>query len=146
MTYLDDILQKSQIDPIQTARTLQDLIFQKEPEIRKKIRERWLRGDSVDGGIIGVYRNSGYQLFKMQLNPLAGGDVDLTLTGALGRKIRLNEVSTTVLRVISDDPKFFMIGDKYGFKQFGLTEQEEQILIDEIAAVIMNEKFTEIYE
>ena len=51
-----------------------DLVDLKEAEFK--------RGDRPDGSPIGRYRSPAYSLFKQRQNPLAGGDVDLILTGA----------------------------------------------------------------
>jgi len=39
-------------------------------------------GENPDGSMIGTYRSLSYELFKEKINPIAGGAVDLMLTGA----------------------------------------------------------------
>ena len=84
---------------------LQQLVNQEllsnENLIRKKIRDRWLLGKDPDGNEIGIYSKSQigaeYAFFKNKINPLAGvWNVDLTLTGALGKGIKVKLTSNNI--------------------------------------------------
>lgn len=97
--------------------------------IRKTIKGRWSSGYSVNGGKItnkatgGGYSSKSYKNLKIQMNPKAGGGVDLTFTGALGDGINVVK-SNNDYEIISEDSKFYEIGTKYGFDEFGLSEAE----------------------
>ena len=108
----------------QSVRDLSDLL-------RKTIKERWLEGYSVDGGIImnqftgeAGYAQKWYEKLKISKNPRAGGSVDLTLTGRLGDKIIAIKLGSGDYEIISEDSKYMSIGSKYGFDEFGLTDSE----------------------
>lgn len=59
----------------ETTRRQDELTSLKEAEFK--------HGDRPDGTAIGKYRSKSYAAFKQRKNPLAGGDVDLILTGDL---------------------------------------------------------------
>jgi len=111
-----------------------------ESQILDYVIERWQRGQGVNGGVIGEYRNEDYAIFKNQKNPLAGfGNVDLIDTGELKDGLFIQEL-WSVFIIKSSDPKYKMIADKYGIEEFGLTEQQ----MKEILAEIKNNTFETI--
>ena len=121
-------------------------IKEKEPWIRKKIRQRWLLGKKPDGSFIGVYSNSAfgaeYAFFKNKINPTPGiGNVDLTLTGALGKGIKVSGFNDKY-EIYSTDEKFDLIANKYGLYNFNITEEEKtelfKIIYDNINNLILN--------
>lgn len=85
-------------------------------------------GESVLGGFIGDYSSSqmgrDYRAYKMSINPRAKGQVDLTLTGALGDGLTIKKITQTDFKIFSVDEKYNKIGSKYGFDEFGLTDLE----------------------
>lgn len=110
---------------------IETCIMDLEDEIRKTIKARWLKSESVDGGNITNKRtgNSGYaqlsyKALKISKNPSAGGNVDLTLTGSLGDKIQIVKSGNGNHEIISTDSKYEEIGAIYGFDEFGLNDQE----------------------
>jgi len=139
---------KSQIANLQA--TINQEMLKNQDEIRQTIRERWLLGKDPLGYAIGIYSKSDigaeYAFFKNKINPKAGlGNVDLTLTGALGKKIRLVEVSNG-FEVISTDEKFEAIKEKYGDYNFNLSESERKELFDEILLTILTQAINKAYE
>ena len=101
-------------------------------------RDRMKKGQGVDGGIIGNYAMASYEYFKAtEVNPLAGGKVDLFLTGALHKAMRIIPRSQGVYEIISTDWKHLELAEKYGAEQFGLTDkQHEQVKSKAIEEVI----------
>ena len=59
-----------------------EVIILSDPELLRRKKAELKTGVNPLGGIIGTYRSKGYELFKSQKNPLAGGNVDLILKGA----------------------------------------------------------------
>lgn len=131
--YFDDIIEQS--------------IGELTDNIRKTIKDRWLSGNSVNGGRItnkatgGGYSSLSYKSLKIQINPKAGGGVDLTFTGALGDGITVVK-SNDDYEIISEDSKYYEIGIKYGFDEFGLSEEETifymKLLEDSINVKLLN--------
>jgi hypothetical protein len=109
------------------------IIFNSE-QIVEGIRRRWSFGKDVNGGIIGEYSKSGlgqeYKAFKVSTNPRAGGNVDLTLTGALGNGLTIRKSGSKSYEIFSTDNKFKKISDKYGIEQFNLDSQQQEELFD----------------
>ena len=91
-TYLDDILLRIETEKRKTVQLLDGMIQLNFPNIQSDILRRWSFGQSVDGGIIGTYFSDEYRQYKIELNPLAGGNVDLTLTGSLGEKLNIKKI------------------------------------------------------
>lgn len=127
------------------ADTIELWMSKNEHKILKLAKDRMLRGDSVDGGVIGIYRSKSYELFKARLNPLAGGVVDLFLTGALQKRMTIIDDGNLKFEIISTDGKYDLIAEKYGAEQFGLTDQEKQSVINEAMNCLID-KIKEKYE
>src|SRR5690606_4038083 len=108
-----------------------------ESEIRQLIKSRWKLGKRPDGSLIGFYRDVDYAIFKQQINSVAGGDVDLTLTGSLGDRIKVI-LQSKGIEIYSDDWKFEQISTKYGIDNFNITEEQENKLLDEIMKEVVN--------
>lgn len=66
-------------------------------------------GITPDGSPIGIYRPGPYRLFKMQLNPIAGGKVDWILTGATKNALRVVPLGNGKFKIESADPKWAML-------------------------------------
>jgi len=105
------------------------IIFNSE-QIVDGIRRRWAFGKDVNGGIIGKYRNRDYEAFKVSFNSRAGGNVDLTLTGALGNGLTIRKSGNKKYEIFSTDYKFERIAIKYGIEQFNLDAQQQEELFD----------------
>jgi hypothetical protein len=141
---------------------IQDLvnsqIKQNESQIRETIRDRWVLGKLPDGSSIAKYslassyevnRKAGYAkyyVFKHDLNKKAGlGNVDLTLTGALGKGIKV-KVAQDNFEIFSTDEKFEDIISRYGDYNFNLSEDEKKELFDNIINNVINIVLNQIYE
>jgi hypothetical protein len=117
---------------------------EREDWIRDKIRARWKLGKKPDGSFIGTYSTSNmgaeYAFFKNKINPNAGlGQVDLTLTGALGKGIKISSFNDKA-EIYSTDEKYDEISNKYGEYNFNITEEEE----NELFAYIYDEINTKL--
>lgn len=143
-TYLDDILLKIETEKRKTAQLLDGMIQLNFPNIQSDILRRWSFGKSVDGGIIGTYFSDEYRQYKIELNPLAGGNVDLTLTGSLGEKLNIKKIGKNY-QIFSEDEKYEKIGKKYGFEEFGLTEEERYLFFEELISFTLETQLKSIY-
>lgn len=109
-----------------------EYINQNQKKILDLVRNRMMQGDDTEGGIIGVYRSINYSLFKQKENPLAGGTVDLFLTGDLQRQLRIEKEGKNY-KIWSKDWKYDDLYKKYGgAKAFGLTEEQHIQVIEEM--------------
>lgn len=113
-------------------------------DILDLVEARLKRGDGVNGGVIGRYANEKYELFKAKLNPMAGGAVDLILTGSTVEKLFLGEKGGDFI-IKSADEKYGMLAEKYGAEQFGITEDEKEKILSEITENIVEKIIEEIY-
>lgn len=82
-------------------------------------KSQMLKGINADGVKIGTYRSTFYKQLKQEMNPSAGGFVDLKLTGAFHNAIKL-DVNTTEYSFTSTDSKTEQLLSKYGEAIFGL--------------------------
>ena len=124
MEYIEQELQEQRSNK-NVFETVIDLsVLDLKDDIRKAIKERWLKGEGVNGGKIGTYYNLSYKGLKLLKNPNAGGNVDLTFTGALGDNITLIKDIFNNYEIISTDSKYNKLGKKYGFDEFGLSDSE----------------------
>lgn len=113
-----------------------------ENKILDMVRKRMMQGDGVDGGAIGEYASISYSYFKQSHNPLAGGYVDLYLTGALQKALEIIEESNGAYLIHSTDKKYFDLAEKYGAEQFGLTDKQHE----EVKSKAIEEVLNKIYE
>jgi len=143
-TYLDDIVLRIETEKRKTAQLLDGMIQLNFPNIQSDILRRWSFGKSVDGGIIGTYFSDEYRQYKIELNPLAGGNVDLTLTGSLGEKLNIKKIGKNY-QIFSEDEKYEKIGKKYGFEEFGLTEEERYLFFEELISFTLETQLKSIY-
>jgi len=77
-------------------------------------------GKNKNGNIIGEYRSAWYGDFKTRMNPLAGGNVDLILTGAFTSGMYLELMSRGSYKIDSKEQKRNDLVKKYGSDIFGL--------------------------
>lgn len=82
------------------------LVFRKQDEFRQ--------GENPDGGVIGYYRNAAYKMMKQQANPLAGGTVDLILTGSTIKNMQVVSLGNGEFYLYSTDYKWPSLIKKYG--------------------------------
>lgn len=81
------------------------------------------RGDRPDGSEIGTYRSQSYSLFKSSLNPLAGGYVDLILTGSFSNNLFPVRQSNNIYSFDGKDRKTGDLISKYGMDIMGLNQE-----------------------
>lgn len=148
MSYLDTYHKKvkEKVSKSSISRLVGDLIIINSPNMINAVKARWLIGKSVDGGIIGRYSNDDYRAYKMSLNPKAGGNVDLTLTGALSDNLTIRKTGSNIYEIFSTDEKYNSIGVKYGFEEFGLTEQEMSEMLNEIYSFALETILNDIWK
>lgn len=134
------VLQQSSLIKI-----VSDILVLNTGNIIRDVRSRLEYGQSVRGGIIANYKNAEYRLFKEQLNPKAGGTVDLILTGSTVEELTLKRVSEGIYQVISTDPKYASLAKKYGSEQFGITNEQRFELYRDIETVATLESLRQIW-
>lgn len=125
-----NLLQKAQKEKNQVPHTIGTLIIFNSSNIVEGIRRRWLFGKDPNGNIIGNYRSRDYQMFKVGFNSFANGNVDLTLTGALGRGLTIRKKSDSQYEIFSTDWKFGKIAEDYGIENFNMDGQQTTELFD----------------
>lgn len=119
-------------------------VLELESELVNIIKKRWKSGRSVDGGRItnqesgGGYSRLSYKNLKLQINPSAGGNVDLTLTGSLGDNLHTVKLDSGSYEIVSSDSKYMTIGSMYGFDEFGLDEGEMIYFMNKLEVIITN--------
>lgn len=138
-------LQKAQKEKSQLSQTIGTLIIFNSSTLVEGIRTRWLFGKDVDGNIIGQYSNRDYEMFKVGLNSRADGNVDLTLTGALGRGLTIKKNNDKTYEIFSTDNKFQEISKKYGLRQFNLDSQQTDELFDMLYLMAMEQYFDNVW-
>ena len=146
MDYLKQPLKelKNQIRRIEDNIDIQ--MHENESWIRESIKDRWLLGKKPDGSLIGLYGSESYALDKFKDNSGAGfGNVDLTLTGSLGKGIQINGFNSQY-EVFSTDSKYEDISDKYGEYNFNITPEERELLFNRILSVVLNQSLNKTYE
>lgn len=100
-------------------------------EIVSLVRNRWKKGKRPSGEIIGSYKDYGYEMMKLQQNPLAGGNVDLILDGGLNENLVVNYLNGSFFNIFSTDEKAVSIAERYGLDVYGLTTEEETMVLEE---------------
>lgn len=143
-TWLDSYLSKLEQAKGDVQDDLINMLVEREGEIKQMIKDRWRLGLRPDGSIIGHYKDPDYAIFKQQINPLAGGDVDLIYNRDLVNNIDLI-MNSFGAEVISTDEKYTKIANKYGYDNFNITDEQENELLDEIMAQVVINVFNEIW-
>lgn len=119
------------INQARIEQLLKEEILADKEKIVDLVRQRWRRGVRPSGDIIGTYESFFYMQEKLQRNPLAGGNVDLIDTGALNEELTIFHQTKSKFTIFSTDEKAGQIAAKYGLDVFGLTEEEEILVIVE---------------
>ena len=123
---------------------LEDEILANKEKIVDIVRERWRRGLRPNGDIIGTYRSFFYQQEKQQKNPLAKGNVDLIYEGDLNRELTVFHSTGSLFTIFSTDEKALLIAQKYGLDVYGLTEEEQIMVIGEGLMRVNNKLLKEL--
>lgn len=145
MDYITPV-KKEVVNQISQIASLVDFELHKEENwIRETIRQRWLLGKRPDGSLIGLYRSEDYANYKFNENNKAGfGNVDLTLTGALVRGIRISGFNDEY-EIYSEDTKYEDIVEKYGYYNFNISEDEQkelfQRIYNKVATIMLQESY-----
>ena len=108
-----------------TEKRLQNEVSQiilSDKNILDRKRDELKAGVKPDGGDIGTYRSQAYSLFKQSRNPFAGGKVDLILTGAYERAIKVLSLGNSKFTLRSSDSKRDDLIAKYGIENEGINE------------------------
>src|SRR5690606_41679823 len=143
-TFLDSYIDKMGKAKNSLEDNILSMIVDRESEIRQLIKSRWLLGKAPAGRLIGYYRDIDYAIFKQKINPKAGGDVDLILTGSLSNNIK-TILNSKNIEIVSSDYKFEKIALKYGFDNFNITEEEEKVLLDSIMSELTIKIFNQVW-
>ncbi len=108
------------------------IIIQGDPTIKKEKIDEFRAGELPDGSRIGEYASDSYRLFKIGINPLARGFVDLILTGAYTLGLFVERVTGDRYRFNSADSKAEPLKRKYtnaiqGINQETFRDLEEKV-------------------
>jgi len=98
-------------------------IIQRSPELIKAKVNEFKRGETPEGNAIGFYRSPQYSLFKRRINPLAGGTVDLILTGGFTRGLIVESKGRGIFEFDSNDEKAPSLFAKYRQDLRGLNRE-----------------------
>lgn len=129
MDYLEKAHQKAlEISP---AEIVDGVIMENKEKIVQKVREQWKEGVRPDGTIIGVYKGLYYARKKRAMNPAAGGNVDLILSGSLNENLTVNPLKTNIFSIYSTDKTAEYMEDRYGLDVFGMNIEEKELFIQE---------------
>lgn len=107
-----------------------ETMFEKREDIYDLNRAELTLGYRVTGERIGVYASPAYERMKRQMNPSAGGWVDLKLTGSFQGEITLRMIGKANAIVYSQDSKFAKIIGQYGSDILGLPNKRVSELIE----------------
>ena len=121
----------NQINQTKIEQLLKQEILSNKAKIVDIVRQRWKRGLRPNGDIIGTYQSLFYQQEKTQRNPLAGGNVDLIDTGGLNKELTIFYNTGSLFTIFSTDEKALLIAQKYGLDVYGLTKDEQIMVIGE---------------
>ena len=91
-------------------------------KILDRKRDELKAGVKPDGGDIGAYRSQSYSIFKASRNPFAGGKVDMILTGAYNRAIKVLSLGNSKYTLRSSDGKRNDLIAKYGVENESINE------------------------
>jgi len=109
---------------IVTLREIADEEIRKEEETIKGLKEQdFLEGDIYGNETLDSYRSKKYELFKAGKNPLAGGAVDLILTGDFVNAMKLNKPKQGKYLFGNTDEKRSKLVSNYGEGIFGLNQK-----------------------
>lgn len=118
---------QKRLQPFLKLQALQEITSQeilKEEESIKGLKEQdFLEGDIYgDGKTLVSYRSKNYELFKAKKNPIAGGAVDLILTGSFVNAMKLNKPKDGRYMFGNTDKKRNILKEMYGENIFGLNQ------------------------
>lgn len=97
------------------------ILITSDPKLKEEKINEFRKGDRPNGSEIGTYRSYNYSLFKASINPLAGGYVDLILTGSFTNKLFIQKRGNEYL-FYSTDSKSDDLFNKYGNDLRGINQ------------------------
>lgn len=130
---------------VDISQLIEEEILERTDEIVQGVREQWEQGVRPDGTIIGTYKSFAYRSEKIAMNPNAGGNVDLILTGELNSKLTVNPLREGFFTIFSNDSKASMIAQKYGLDVYNLNDGEKNRILDLAANKAVERAFETIY-
>ena len=98
-------------------------IILRDKKVIDRKRDELKAGVSPDGSDIGSYRSDSYSVFKESINPFAGGKVDMILTGAYERAIKVLSLGSSKFTLRSSDGKRDGLIAKYGIENEGINNE-----------------------
>lgn len=119
---LTELVSKLTVNESHLEDVVSDIILN-DAQIKREKQKELEYGVTPSRNAIGIYRSARYRLFKLQLNPLAKGRVDLILTGAVKRGLTPNRVSKKKYKIVSTDKKWKRLMGKYGNASEGLNDK-----------------------
>lgn len=123
-----------------------DILVLNTANVVTDVRNRLEYGQSVRGGIIGRYRDPDYSDYKRSINPNAGGNVDMILTGNTVDNLTLQKIAEGIYQIISTDEKYDRLARKYGSREFGITETQRFELYADIEKVAIMETMKQAWQ
>ena len=123
---INSVLKRLEVD-INTV--VEDAIIENSETLADLQRAQMLKGENSKGEKIGKYRNPAYARKKASMNPLAGGSVDLKLTGDFHRGIFVADVRKDVFVMSSADEKTVELSKKYD-DPFGMNADSKNELVN----------------
>jgi hypothetical protein len=119
--------------------------LQKDESTLKQLKEQdFLEGDIYGNGTNLAYRSRDYELFKAGKNPLAGGAVDLILTGDFVDAMYLLKPKQGRYRFGNRDKKRNKLVQKYGDGIFSLNQNVFNKYIKDITAPRLKRNISKI--
>ena len=97
-------------------------ILKEEQRIKELKEQDYLEGDIYGNSTDVQYRSRNYEIFKSTRNPLAGGAVDLILTGAFVNAMYLLKPKQGKYLFGNRDSKRKILTEMYGIDIFGLNQ------------------------
>lgn len=108
---------------ITTLQNLSEVEIRKEEQAIKGLKEQdFLEGDIYGNGTEASYRSKNYEIYKSRLNPLAGGAVDLIVTGQFVDAMYLLKQKQGKYMFGNTDRKRNILKEMYGENIFGLNQ------------------------
>jgi len=100
-----------------------ELLIKDEATLKNLKEQDFLQGDIFgDGKTFARYRSKGYENLKRAKNPIAGGKVDLIVTGAFVDAMQLGKGNNGRYLFRNTDSKRNILKEIYGENIFGLNQ------------------------
>jgi hypothetical protein len=99
-----------------------ELLIKDESNLKELKKQDFLKGDIHGDNSLHKYGSLSYEAFKSEMNPIAGGSVDLILTGAFVESAYLLKPNQNKYLFGFTDGKSSALTKKYGTKIKGLNQ------------------------